>query len=115
MTADLPATKHRLPPPRPRERVVARPRLLEQLDRGLAGRLILLSAPAGFGKTTLLSEWLARESGPSAAYRKAWISLDAADNDPVRFWTFVAAAVEGGSAGRRRGRLAPVVRATATP
>ncbi len=94
MAADLLVTKYRLPPTRPPGRLVARPRLLDQLDRGLGGRLVLLSAPAGYGKTTLLSEWLSRTTGPITGCRKAWLSLDAADNDPVRFWTYVAAATE---------------------
>jgi LuxR family maltose regulon positive regulatory protein len=70
------ATKLHIPPARPN--MVARPRLMERLDRGLSARLILLSAPAGFGKTTLLSTWLA--GFPSSA---AWVSLDTGDNDPA--------------------------------
>jgi hypothetical protein len=60
------ATKLYVPRPRPQERVVQRPRLLDRLDQGLIGRLILLSAPAGFGKTTLLSTWLADRGYPVA-------------------------------------------------
>lgn len=66
-----------------------RPRLLERLDLGLRCRLILISAPAGFGKTTLLSEWIARRQQPVA-----WVSLDKGDNDPARFWTHVIAALQ---------------------
>jgi LuxR family maltose regulon positive regulatory protein len=78
------ATKLHIPPARPN--LVARPRLLERLDQGLSARLILLSAPAGFGKTTLLSAWLAEF--PSSA---AWVSLDAGDNDPVVFLNYLIA------------------------
>ena len=81
------ATKLHIPPARPN--LVARPRLLDRLDQGLAARLILLSAPAGFGKTTLLSEWLA--GSPSAT---SWVSLDAGDNDPVHFLNYLIAALQ---------------------
>jgi LuxR family maltose regulon positive regulatory protein len=83
------ATKLNVPPARPRGRVVSRPRLLEQLDQGLAGRLILISAPAGFGKTTVLSEWIA-----DRGLRVAWVSLDESDNDPVRFGCYIIAALQ---------------------
>ena len=81
------ATKLHIPPARPN--MVARPRLLERLDQGLSARLTLLSAPAGFGKTTLLSAWLAEFSSPAA-----WVSLDAGDNDPVVFLNYVIAALQ---------------------
>ena len=71
-----------------------RPRLSERLDRGAASKLTLVSAPAGFGKTTLLAEWLA--SAPSATGERsaAWLSLDRGDNDPASFWTYVIAALQ---------------------
>jgi LuxR family transcriptional regulator, maltose regulon positive regulatory protein len=71
---------------------VARPRLAERLSRGTDAKLTLVSAPAGFGKTTLLAAWLA-----SAGQRErltAWLSLDQSDNDPTAFWTYVIAAVQ---------------------
>jgi LuxR family transcriptional regulator, maltose regulon positive regulatory protein len=72
----------------PRNRaLVARPRLTERLDRGAESALTLVCAPAGFGKTTLLAEWLA--GGRTAA----WVSLDPRDSDPAVFWTYVVAAV----------------------
>ena len=80
--------------PRPRRGLVPRPRLSERLDRGTASKLTLVSAPAGFGKTTLLTEWLA--AGPAAPANErlaAWLSLDRADNDPASFWTYVIAAL----------------------
>jgi LuxR family maltose regulon positive regulatory protein len=80
--------------PRPRRDLVPRPRLAERLDRGSASTLTLVSAPAGFGKTTLLTEWLA--AGPAApADRRlaAWLSLDRGDNDLASFWTYLIAAL----------------------
>jgi LuxR family maltose regulon positive regulatory protein len=74
--------------PRRRRRVVARPRLDERLGRSGDAALTLISAPAGFGKTTLVTEWLATTGG-----RSAWLSLDERDNDPVVFWTYVVAAL----------------------
>ena len=71
-----------------------RPRLTERLDRGAASKLIF-SAPAGFGKTTLLAEWLAAESArPTNKRSAAWLSLDQGDNDPVTFWTYAIAALQ---------------------
>src|SRR5918995_3020133 len=72
------ATKLHLP--RPPQGLVARPRLLDRLDDGLARELTLISAPAGFGKTSLLADWSQR-----GERRVGWLSLDAGDNDPVRF------------------------------
>jgi len=80
--------------PRARRGLVPRPRLSERLDRGAASKLMLVSAPAGFGKTTLLGEWLA--AGPAAPADErlaAWLSIDRADNDPASFWTCVVAAL----------------------
>ncbi len=68
---------------------VDRPRLLARLDDGMQCKLTLISAPAGFGKTTLLSSWIAQ-----AQRRAAWLSLDSQDNDPPRFWTYLIAALQ---------------------
>ncbi|TMC59571.1 MAG: LuxR family transcriptional regulator, partial [Chloroflexi bacterium] len=87
MTNPLLATKLYVPPSR--GDWVARPRLLERLQAGVQRKLTLLSAPAGFGKTTLLREWMGKYLGPVA-----WLSLDAADNDPARFWRYFVAALE---------------------
>ncbi len=74
--------------PQTRADVITRSRLLEHLNSGLKSKLTLLSAPAGFGKTSLLSNWQAVNSTPLA-----WVSLDVQDNDPVHFWRYVAAAL----------------------
>jgi len=81
------ATKLYIPPLRPN--VVIRPRLLERLNEGLHRNLILISAPAGFGKTTLVSEWVVGCQRPAA-----WLSLDEGDNDPTRFLTYLVAALQ---------------------
>jgi LuxR family maltose regulon positive regulatory protein len=87
MGAPLMATKLHVPPMRPES--VSRPRLIERLDAGLGGKLTLVSAPAGFGKTTLVTEWL-----NSAERSVAWVSLDENDNDPTRFLTYLVAALQ---------------------
>ena len=80
------ATKLHVPGPQPG--FVARPRLLERLEEGLARGLLLVCAPAGFGKTSLLADWARRGQRPVA-----WLSLDEGDNDPARFWRHVVAAL----------------------
>jgi LuxR family transcriptional regulator, maltose regulon positive regulatory protein len=81
------ATKLYIPPLRPH--VVFRPRLLERLNEGLHRKLTLISAPAGFGKTTLVSAWVA-----GCDRQVAWLSLDAGENDPTLFLTYLAAALQ---------------------
>ena len=90
MSSPLLATKIFVPPLWPNR--VSRPRLLEKLNEGLRPgcRLILVSAPAGFGKTTLACEW-ARQTGLPLA----WLSLDESDNDAARFWQYAVAALQG--------------------
>src|SRR5205085_10848392 len=80
--------------PRPRPLLVPREPLLARLDEGLQHKLTLVSAPAGFGKTTLVSEWIAARSERHEALAVAWVSLDAGDNDPVRFWRYVITACQ---------------------
>ena len=86
----------KLHPPRLHASLVERARLLALLDMGLERKLTLLSAPAGFGKTTVVSQWVAdRKISDSAAFPQvAWVSLDSADNDPVRFWLYVITACQ---------------------
>jgi LuxR family maltose regulon positive regulatory protein len=80
--------------PRVRPNVVRRQRLLSLLDEGMDRPLTLLSAPAGFGKTTLVSDWAQnRTGGRAASLQLSWLSLDEADNDPVRFMRYLAAAL----------------------
>ena len=79
-------TKLHMPATRPV--LVKRPRLFKALDAGLAGKLTLISAPAGFGKTTLAAAWLARLS-----VNKCWLSLNEEDNDPQRFFSYLAEAL----------------------
>ena len=87
MSTPILATKLYIPPLRPH--VVSRPRLLERLNEGLHRNLTLISAPAGFGKTTLVSEWLAGCQRPTA-----WLSLGEGENDSTRFLTYLVAALQ---------------------
>jgi LuxR family maltose regulon positive regulatory protein len=87
MPTPILATKLYIPPPRPN--VVLRPRLSERLNHGLHRTLTLIAAPAGFGKTTLVSAWLA-----SCNRQVAWLSLDAADTDPTHFLSYLVAALQ---------------------
>jgi LuxR family maltose regulon positive regulatory protein len=100
--------------PRLRRGLVPRPRLSERLDRGAASKLMLVSAPAGFGKTTLLTEWLAGPAGPASERLAAWLSLDRGDNDPASFWTYVIAALRTAAAGVGESALA-LLQASAPP
>jgi LuxR family maltose regulon positive regulatory protein len=106
MPAPILATKLYLPLPRPG--IVPRPRLVERLNESLAAgrKLALISASAGFGKTTLVSEWIStltpapsnltgtRPSGRGTAVRVAWFSLDEGDNDLSRFLTYLVASLQ---------------------
>jgi LuxR family maltose regulon positive regulatory protein len=79
------STKFYIPPARPE--LISRPRLLQQLNDGLHRKLTLISAPAGFGKTTLVSEWV-EQLRPGKSQRIAWLSLDENDNEPTRFLSY---------------------------
>ena len=86
--------------PRVRPELVPRPRLLHALNSGLERGLTLVSAPAGFGKTTLLSAWIKTlEQATSWARPACWLSLDRGDNDPARFWAYFVAALQTRHAG----------------
>jgi len=87
MTVPLLTTKLYIPPIR--RNLVPRPRLIDRLNAGLHRKLTLISAPAGFGKTTLVSGWVAGCERPAA-----WLSLDEGDNDPTRFLTYLIAALQ---------------------
>src|SRR6266576_567959 len=92
--------------PRPRPSLVLREPLLARLDEALEYKLTLLSAPAGFGKTTLVSEWIATRGERQDPLPVAWLSLDAGDNDPVRFWRYVIAACQAFQTGIGKSALA---------
>jgi len=89
MPASILATKLYIPPPQ--AKVVLRPRLIEQLNKGLfsSHRLTLISAPAGFGKSTLVSEWIMSSGRPAA-----WLLLGENDNDPARFLIYLIGALQ---------------------
>src|SRR5437660_3309874 len=87
MPTSILATKLYLPRLRPN--VVSRPRLLERLNAGLHRKLTLIAAPAGFGKTTLVSEWVEGIARPTA-----WLSLDEGENDPTRFLAYLVTALQ---------------------
>jgi LuxR family maltose regulon positive regulatory protein len=100
----------------PRAGFVPRPRLLARLSQGIGSGLTVVCTPAGFGKTTMLGDWARRSRVPAA-----WLSLDAADNDPARFWRYVAAALDRVRPGTDasvtallRGRQRPPLEAMAT-
>jgi LuxR family maltose regulon positive regulatory protein len=92
MVTPILATKLYIPPPT--AKVVVRPRLVERLNEGLHRKLTLISAPAGFGKTTLISEWVASRKQREPLIRVAWLSLDEGDNDPTRFLTYLVTALQ---------------------
>jgi LuxR family maltose regulon positive regulatory protein len=96
----------KLCPPQARPKLVARPCLIGSLERVAERRLTLVSAPAGFGKTTLLTEWLAERA--SGAPPIAWLSLDEGDNDPIRFLSYLVAALRTVEGGMGEGVLAPL-------
>lgn len=87
-TPGPPLLATKLHPPRRRRTLIARPRLSHLAQRSRQRALTLVSAPAGFGKTTLVAEWFADGDGT------AWLSLDQRDDDPVSFWTYVVAALD---------------------
>src|SRR5262249_13452870 len=92
MARSLLPTKLLIPPER-REWIV-RPRLHQQLDEGIRRRLVLISAPAGFGKPPLVAAWLHRTMRASPNRRVAWLSLEEEDSPPARFLAYLVAALE---------------------
>ena len=101
-------TKLYVPPVRPE--LVSRPRLIERLKAGLHRKLTLVSAPAGFGKTTLVSEWVDNLRLDAATESQivngtAWLSLDESDNDPTRFLAYFIAALQTIEANIGKGAL----------
>ena len=100
--------------PRPQRRAVPRPRLVDRLNRGKDSVLTLVSAPAGFGKSTLLAAWLAAEPAAAGKHSAAWLSLDAGDNDPALFWTYVITALRTAAPTLGTGALAALQTRTAS-
>jgi LuxR family transcriptional regulator, maltose regulon positive regulatory protein len=99
MPAPLLRTKFFIPLPHPL--LIQRPRLIESLENALRlkNRLILLSAPAGYGKTTLISDWAAANQHASTPAIFCWLSLDIDDNDLYRFWRYFIAALQTANSG----------------
>ena len=92
IVATSPLLETKLYIPKWRPGLVPRARLIELLDQATERKLTLVSAPAGFGKSTVLAEWLA---APQAGERPAaWVSLDQSDNDPALFWAYFIAALQ---------------------
>lgn len=91
MATEIPLLSTKLFLPLARDTLIPRPRLITRFNDGLTRPLTLVAAPAGSGKTTLLSEW--RSSKGGRAHALAWLSLDPDDNDPVRFLTYLIAAL----------------------
>lgn len=91
-----PLIKTKLFIPHLRAGLVPRPQLLEKLEQGSNRLLTLISAPAGYGKTTLLTEWIdfLQKAGTSPPWAVCWFSLDPGDNDPIRFLAYLTAALE---------------------
>jgi LuxR family maltose regulon positive regulatory protein len=92
ISSDLLSTKLTLP--RPRHSLAHRELLFSNLDTGMRHAITLLSAPAGFGKTTLVRAWIASRNAHQEQFKSAWLSLDVDDNDSVRFWRYVIAACQ---------------------
>jgi LuxR family maltose regulon positive regulatory protein len=88
LAVGLPLLETKLRPPDRRPGLVPRPGLVARLEEAAGHKLTLVSAPAGWGKTTLVGDWLSRRDGPSG-----WLAIDPADNDPARFWTYLAEAL----------------------
>ena len=84
----------KLTPPQLRPPIVLREAMFSRLDLGIDQKLTLISAPAGFGKTTLVCEWIASRREQEDLLPTAWVSLDPEDNDPVRFWRYVLTACQ---------------------
>ena len=108
MSSSILVTKLFIPPIRPE--LVSRPHLIEQLNDGLNRKLTLISAPAGFGKTTLVTEWvdslqLDTPQENQIENKIAWLSLDERDNDPTRFLVYLIAALRTNEANIAKGAL----------
>jgi LuxR family maltose regulon positive regulatory protein len=92
--SSLPLLAAKLQPPRLRAGLVSRDRLLARLDAGYEGALTLIAAPAGFGKTTLVNQWVTSRYEADTFSHFAWLALDASDADPARLWRYFIAACQ---------------------
>ena len=108
MKNQLLATKFFIPPKQ--QNWVTRPRLMQTLDLALSRKLTLLSAPAGFGKTTLVSDWVSQCNMPVV-----WLSLDKEDADPKRFWLYFITALQGGAKAVGETSLSMLQQANSSP
>ncbi|MCA9923223.1 MAG: hypothetical protein KC421_12665, partial [Anaerolineales bacterium] len=99
--------------PKPRGQHVSRPHLIDHLNTGLDCKLTIISAPAGFGKTTLVAEWLQQISAGTC--QSAWLSLDKVDNEPMRFLTYLITALQSVQAGLGGAALAWLQSANQSP
>src|SRR5215831_14157406 len=90
MSGASPLIETKLTSPRNRSEFIVRPRLIQMLDELAAAPLTLIDAPLGYGKTVLAQTWCAAHPGRAIV----WLSLDAADDDPVRLWTYIATGVD---------------------
>jgi LuxR family transcriptional regulator, maltose regulon positive regulatory protein len=84
-------------PPHVHQAMVLRPRLIQRINEGMRRKLTLLSAPAGFGKTSLIGQWVTVSASKDRAV--AWLSLDEGDSDPMRFWTYLLTAIDTATGG----------------
>ena len=91
--------------PRLPEGLITRSILIERMGQALRVPLTLISAPAGFGKTTLLSQWVSKSQNDRLGNRVAWVSLES-ESDPFRFWTYILTALEEIKAGISESALA---------
>ncbi len=106
MTAPILTTKLYIPPATPNG--VLRPRLVDRLNKGINRKLTLIAAPAGFGKTTLVGEWVNCCGHNELQARTAWLSLDNEDSDPSRFLTYLVAALRTVAPGIGEGISGPL-------
>ncbi|AET67050.1 ATP-dependent transcriptional regulator [Desulfosporosinus orientis DSM 765] len=108
-TLKVPLLQTKLQMPRSLSSLVERPRVYSRLDGMVQNGLTLVTAPAGFGKTSAVAQWAGHKGLPVA-----WLSLDDGDNDPVRFWTYVTAALSGLKEGIGR-ETSPILHSSTNP
>ncbi|MGZ7443078.1 LuxR C-terminal-related transcriptional regulator [Paenibacillus sp. TH7-28] len=100
VSAEPPMLRTKITPPALRGNLIPRDRLTAAIEAGTSGRLTVVRAPAGFGKTTLLAQW-----AHASEHLCAWVALDERDNDPVRFWRYIAGSIASAVSGRQGARI----------